>query len=146
MRGAKNSDDFVERAEQLPKQALEIRAEQLPPVTSDGRLWDPSERSPKAIDATIDLDFTRAAHALQKPGDQSGIVKSAFGYHVIMLDERLPELRVPLEERRELLQNDVLARRAKPALDALIARLHAATPVTTERAVDALTALVAVEP
>ena len=146
MRGAKNSDDFVERVEHLPKQALEVRAEQLPPVTADGRLWDPDERPPKAIEATLDLDFTRAAHELRQPGDQSGIVKSAFGYHVILLEARLPELRVPLEERRELLQNEVLARRAKPVLEALTTRMHAATPITTERAIDALTALVAVEP
>jgi len=142
VRGAKDARDFVARVEAQPKGALEVRAESLPPVTADGRLWDPSEHPPKAIEGTFDADFTRAAYALAEPGDQSGVVKSAFGYHVIRLDERIPELRVSLAERRERLADDVYSRRAKRDLDALLTKLRASTPVAAERASDALTALV----
>ena len=144
--GAKDSDDFIARAQAVPKQGLELTAERLPPVTSDGRIWSPEERPPKPINGSLDLDFTRAAVALVSPGDQSAVVKSAFGYHVIRLDERYPELRVPLEERRSLLAPELQSRRAKRDLDALMTRLRAQTAVATERAADALTALVPVEP
>jgi hypothetical protein len=142
VRGAKDARDFLARVEAEPKGDLEVRAESLPPVTADGRLWDPSERPPKPIEGTFDADFTRAAFGLSEPGDQSGVVKSAFGYHVIRLDERIPELRVSLAERRERLADDVYSRRAKLDLDALVTKLRASTPVAAERASDALTALV----
>jgi peptidyl-prolyl cis-trans isomerase C len=144
--GAKDSDDFIARAKAVPKQGLEITAERLPPVTPDGRLWSPEERPPKPIDGSLDLDFTRGAVALVTPGEQSPVVKSSFGYHVIRLDERYPELRLSLEERRTLLAPEIQAHRAKLELDTLMARLRAQTAVATERAAEALTALVPVEP
>jgi hypothetical protein len=148
LRGATDSADFVARAQKVkdPKGALEIRAEELPPVTPDGRMWDPSERPPKALAGSLNRDFARAAHALQKPGDQTGVVKSAFGYHLILLDERYPAVDLPLEERRSELARDVVARRAKRELDALMTRLRTQTPVTMERSAEALTALISVEP
>jgi peptidyl-prolyl cis-trans isomerase C len=144
--GAKDSDDFIARARAVPKQGLEVTAERLPPVTPDGRLWSHEDRPPKPIDGSLDLDFTSAAVALERPGEQSAIVKSAFGYHVIRLDERYPELRTSLDERRSLLTPEIQSRRAKRELDALMTRLRAQTAVTTERAAEALTALVPVGP
>ncbi len=146
LKGAANSDDFVARAKAFPSRGLEITAERLPPVTPDGRMWDPNEQPPKVLAGALDPDFTRAALALEQPGEQSGVVKSAFGYHVIELDRRFPELSMPLEERRSLLSEEAYTRRAKRDFDALEARLRAQTPVSTERAVDALTALVPVAP
>lgn len=143
---AKDSDDFIARAQALPKQGLEITAERLPAVTPDGRLWDPTERVPKALTGSLDLDFTRGASALENSGDQSPVVKSAFGYHVIRLEQRYPEVRMSLDERRAELSPDILSRRGKRELDALLSRLRAQTPVETERAAEALTGLVAVEP
>jgi hypothetical protein len=140
------TDEFLERARAFPHSGLEIRAERLPPVTTDGRLWDPDEASPQPLDGSLDADFTRAANTLGAPGDQSGVVKSAFGYHVIRLEQRYPELRIPFERRRELLADEIYMRRAKRELDALSERLRAATPVRTDRAVEALTALVPVGP
>ena len=143
---AKDGDDFIARAKQLPTRGLEITAERLPAVTPDGRLWDPTERVPRPLTGSLDLDFTRGASALEKPGAQSPVVKSAFGYHVIRLEERYPELRLSLEERREILSPDILSHRGKRELDALLSRLHAQTRVETDRAAEALTGLVAVEP
>jgi peptidyl-prolyl cis-trans isomerase C len=146
LKGASDGEEFLERAQAFPKHDLEIVAEHLPPVTADGRMWNPNEEPPKPLAGGLDLDFVRGAFALMQPGEQSAPVRSQFGYHVIELDRRYPELRVPLEERRRLLAEDVYARRAKRALDELRTRLHAATPVSSERAVDALTALVPVAP
>jgi PPIC-type PPIASE domain len=146
LQGVRTGDELIARAQAFPKQGRELTAEHLPPVTPDGSMWDPNARPPKALPGKLDADFTRAAQALQNAGDQSGVVKSSFGYHVILLDERYPELRVPLEERRVMLADEAYSRRAKRELDALNVRLHASTPVSTDRAVDALTALVYVSP
>jgi hypothetical protein len=143
---AKSADEFVSRARAFPSQGLEIRTEELPPVTTDGRLWDPDEHPPKPLGGNFDPDFTHAANALGRPSEQSNVVKSAFGYHIIRLEERYPEIRLPLEQRRTLLTDEIYARRAKQELDALMQRLHAAEPVSTERAVEALTGLVLTGP
>jgi hypothetical protein len=148
LRGATSADDFIARARNIkdPTGSLQVRAEELPPVTPDGRLWDPSERPPKPLAGSLDVDFTRAAHSLRNAGDQTGIVKSAFGYHVVFLAERYPALDVPFEQRRRDLAHDIFARRAKRAFEALLSRLRTQTPVTIERSAEALTALVGVEP
>lgn len=148
VQGAKATTDFLERAQTIkdPSGRLEVRAEELPPVTADGRLWDPAERPPKPLAGSLDLAFTHAAHTLRVAGDETPVVKTPFGYHVIYLVERYPAVQVPLEERRSRLESDVFTRRAKHELDALTARLRSQTAVVTERAADALTGLVAVAP
>lgn len=147
LEGITQSDAFIAKAKEVPARGFEIVAEKLPPVTPDGRVWDPSTEPPKPIPgASFDLDFTHAASALTEPGTQSGLVKSAFGYHVILLDRRYPEVRIPLEKRREELAPDIVERRAKRALDALEARLKASTPVSVERSAEALTELVPSKP
>ena len=146
LKGAASGAELIARATAFPKGTLEIHAEHLPPATPDGRIWDPDERPPKPLPGTLDLDFTRAAQLLAQPGDQSDIVKSAFGYHVILLERRYPELRLKPEEQRAKLAEDVQSRRAKHALELLITSLRQGTNVSTDRAVEALTALVPVTP
>jgi len=141
LRGITASAEFIERAKAFPAAPLELRAERLSPVTSDGRMWEPSAR-PGTKFPTLDLDFARGALALALPGDQSPVVKSAFGYHVILLDERIEERRTSLDERRTLLHGDLVSRRAKKILDDTVARVRQRTPVEVTRAADSLTELV----
>jgi peptidyl-prolyl cis-trans isomerase C len=145
LRGAENGIDFLRRVKAFPAEGRTVRGERLPACTSDGRTWDPNARPPAALGTKFDLDFARAANALKNPRDQSGVVKTSFGYHVIMLEQRYPELREPLEARRALLWDTVIARRAKPEFDALVARLRAETSISVERAAEQLTGLVPVE-
>jgi peptidyl-prolyl cis-trans isomerase C len=145
LEGARNAEELIQRANAFPKQGLELQAERLPPVTSDGRLWEPTD-PPKPIAGSLDLDFTRAAHTLTERGAQTGVVKTSFGYHVILLEERIPALELAPDELAPRVADDVLSHRAKRELEILSSRLHAATPVDTERAADALTALVPVTP
>ena len=146
LRGITESAEFLERARAFPATApLSITAEQLSPVTADGRMWEPGAR-PGAQVLTLDPDYTRAAHALKHPGEQSPIVKSAFGYHVILLEEIVPEKRVPLEERRALLHDEIVKRRAKKLVEGTLTRLREATPVEVVRAAESLTALVPTAP
>jgi peptidyl-prolyl cis-trans isomerase C len=146
VRGVQSSAEFLRRANALPKEALELRAEALPPVFPDGRMWDPAPVPPQRLSGTLDPDFTRAAHALHQPGQQSPILKTPFGYHVILLDERLPAVKLSFEERRERLTDVVLALRAKAELDALLEGLKQQTPVELPRSVDELTARVLAAP
>jgi peptidyl-prolyl cis-trans isomerase C len=145
VRGATSTAEFLSRAHTvLATPPLEIVAEELSPVTEDGRMWDPRAK-PGTKFGTVDKDFARAASALANPGDQSPIVKSAFGYHVILLEERIPEQRTTLDERRALLGGEVVARRARKLLEKTLERLRESTPLEVERTADGLTAL-ALEP
>jgi peptidyl-prolyl cis-trans isomerase C len=145
LRGAATSAEFVERARAFPASPLEVVAEPLSPVTADGRMWEPTARPGTQL-PPVDVDYARAANALERPGEQSPLVKSAFGYHVIFLDERLPERRVTLDERRAALHGDVVVRRAKKQLDEALALLRRGTPIEIERSADSLTELVVVAP
>ena len=65
---------------------------------NSGRLgWFTRER--------MDAAFSRAAFALKQPGDLSEPVQSAFGWHIIRLDDRRPARVRPFEE----VQDEILA-------------------------------------
>jgi hypothetical protein len=141
LRGITLSSDFVARTQAFPAAPFEVRAERLGPVTADGRMWDPAA-APGTKFPTLDTDYARGANAVERVGDQSPLVKSAFGYHVILLEERLPERRFSLEERRESLAAEITSRRAKAMLEDTLARLRRATPIEIERGAEGLTELV----
>ena len=140
VRGVKDPGEFLRIAQAVPHDDIEVRAERLPAVTPDGRAFDPDKPAAGA-DSRFDLDFAKAATSLAV-GEVSAPSKSAFGYHVILCEARLPELRVPLEQRRVLLHDEVLKARAEHAKQELLSRLAAATPIQISRASDDLTSRV----
>lgn len=133
---------FIELAKAVPHEGIEVYAEGLPAVTLDGRVV-PEKSGQSAGEDRLDVDFAKGAFALA-PQQQSGLVKSVFGYHVILGEARLPALRVPLEERRSALSAQILSGRAERAKQELLARLGAATPVMIARSVDDMTSRVVV--
>jgi peptidyl-prolyl cis-trans isomerase C len=110
VRGAASSDEFKRRAEAVPRAGIDVRVERLAPTTADGRVFDPG--NPAASGQSFDETFAHAATSIPEVGGTSPIVETRFGYHVIRLEERLPEKRVALEERRRLLFEEIVARRA----------------------------------
>lgn len=146
LRGAASSKEFIERAKAFDAKPFEVIAEPLDPATSDGRAFDPARGPHGTITGSYVEDYTRAAHALASPGDQSPVTKTRFGFHVIRLEERLPEARVPLSERRVSLAPEVLRRRAKRYVDELVDKAKAGGSVEISRAAEELTSRVRVAP
>lgn len=141
--GVREPDAFLKQARALAGGPVELRVERLPLVVPDGRTLEPNGA---AGDARFDEDFTRAAHALVAAGDQSPLVKTRFGYHVIMLEERQPEHRLSLEERRRLLGPVAIARRAERQIKGLLKSLRDETALDVTRGAEQLTAQVGVAP
>ncbi|HRH01122.1 MAG TPA: peptidylprolyl isomerase, partial [Polyangiaceae bacterium] len=125
---AKSPDEFLTLADGPKAPGLEVRVEALPPVAADGRT-----RSGK-----LDERFVKALFGLPKPGDQSGVIESPFGYHVIRLVERVPAYTMPLAERVPLFTPEVLSRRAKARLDAALADAQKARTVVISPAAQSL--------
>lgn len=139
--GVSDPARFIELAQAVPHDEIEVRAERLPALTLDGRSYFPDQ--PGSSGDRFDNDFSKGAFTLA-PGQISGLVKSAFGYHVILCEARLPEKRMPLAERRAVLADQILSGRAERAKQELLARLNAATPVMIARSVADMTARVVV--
>jgi peptidyl-prolyl cis-trans isomerase C len=68
-------------------------------------------------------EFEEAAFALQNPGDISEPVLSAFGWHIIKLEEKRPSSTVPYDEVKpqilQYLENEKKAQKYREALDEL---------------------------
>ncbi len=138
-RAATSGDEFKKLAEAVPPGDLKVRVESLSPTTADGRAFEPNDPSKLQ---QFDENFARAANAIAKVGTNSGVTESRFGFHVIHLVERLPEKRVPIDERRKLLNEDIVVKRAALAEQRMIDDLRRTTPVQVDRsAVDLMSKL-----
>ncbi len=69
---------------------------------------------------SFDPEFTHAAMALQKPGDISAPVKSAFGYHVIQLQAIIPERQRSFDEIKDELTAKIRKEQRSAARDAYL--------------------------
>lgn len=113
-----------EGAEEAEVEALRKRAEELLARLEEGEPFaelakevseDPGSRAQGGDLGWIGRDdvvegFAEAAFALQ-PGERSGVVRSAHGFHVIRVDERRPARTVPFEEARRGLARELLRER-----------------------------------
>jgi len=138
VRGTSDATEFIRLAQALPHGDLDVRAEGLPALTRDGRSYYPEGAPAELAAQRFDEEFARAAHRLAV-GQVSEPVKSIFGYHVILCEQRLPEKHVPLEERRALFADEVVKGRAERAKQEVLGRLSSATQILITRSVEDLT-------
>ncbi|MCA9642121.1 MAG: peptidyl-prolyl cis-trans isomerase [Myxococcales bacterium] len=138
--GAKDEADFTAKAKSVPTEGLNVRVEALPPVAADGRPVTPDNPAPPS--ARFDKLFSEAANAIAEVGGLSPVTETPFGFHVIFLAEKTPELRVPVDERRTKLAHDVIVRRIQRQEAQLLAQSK--VPVEVSRAAESLTAAVRV--
>jgi len=129
-------ESFRSAALAVDKDGFKVVVEALAPVAADGRLVQPGG-------GTLVEPFARAASALGARGDTSPLVATSYGVHVIVLLERTPALRVPLEERRRLVRDEVVWGRASAARSKLLEGLR--RDVLVERSAESLLALVPIE-
>jgi parvulin-like peptidyl-prolyl isomerase len=92
------------------------------------------------------VDYARAVFDLKESKDISPVVHTEFGYHVIYFAERIEPLRVPLEERRQRLADEIWSRRALQLHEQLLQEFRERTPITIERSAMAHTEKVRVLP
>ncbi len=92
------------------------------------------------IEKEMDPAFGAAAFALQKPGDLSPPVRSAFGWHIIKLEGKKPAVVQPYADVRERILAELKQRFVGERRDAAIAAIRSDPKVTADAAaIDALT-------
>jgi peptidyl-prolyl cis-trans isomerase C len=129
--GIDDPEAFIRAAKEVPSGSVDVVAERLPFVAADGRAMTNEPQHAPA--GEFDSDFAKAANALSEPGAISAVVESSFGFHVILLEARLPALKIPLEDLRRALEPEVVSRRAGRARTELLQRLRQAAPVEVAR-------------
>jgi hypothetical protein len=121
VRGAKTPAEFTAVVERYPKNGRQVVVESLPPVTRDGRSLR-LDSSGHVIGAGLPLDeqFARAANLLQTPGEQSGLVRTAFGVHVIFLERKIPAVEENSQTLKDRFAPEIVSRRARAAMESCI--------------------------
>ncbi len=109
---ATNAREFEQAAKAVPADDQQVRVETLPPVAPDGRAVSPDRPPPQGQLLHLAVEFAAAAQKLERVGQLSPVVRSPFGYHVLMALKIWEPLRPTQAELRELLRPEVAQRRA----------------------------------
>ncbi len=133
----RDPEEFMRAARAVPTSGIQVVAERLPFIAADGRGM--SAEPPHGPEGGFDEAFAKAANALTEPGAVSGVVESSFGYHVLLLEERLSARKVPFEDLRRALSAEALSRRAGNLRKELLDRLRRETRIEVARDVELAT-------
>lgn len=127
---AKNDAAAKEKADKIyadvqkdPSKFAEIAKQQSDcPSKSDGGKLPAFEKDGSFVNGMgqMETTFTNAAYELQKPGDFSKPVKTPFGYHIIMLQEKNPVGFVPLEQLKEPIREELTMKKNNETVQELL--------------------------
>ena len=121
VRGIVEPTEFMAAAKAIPSDGLQVTAESLPPMTADGRgLLLDKDGKPVGEGPIFDQVFAQAANALDAVGSQSGLLRTQFGFHVILLQQKIAAYKAPIEDRRRLFESEIYGRRARQQCDRVI--------------------------
>jgi hypothetical protein len=110
--GARDERSFREALAPLVKEAggKRLVVEKLPPFTAN--------------DTRFAAPFVQAAFAIEAPGRMGGPMETRFGWHVILLLEELPPVRIPFEEARDTIAPEILEDERRQLAERLIGDLE----------------------
>ena len=83
------------------------------------------------LEGNMDPIFSKAAFALNKPGEISPVVKTQFGYHIIKLNKKTPAAIAPLEKVKPLIKAELTQRGLSLLVDEEIEKAKKTIKVTT---------------
>lgn len=141
--GISDPDEFEKKTKAVDREGLEIKVEHLPPVAADGRIGDPRQ-PPGAEVQRFEVAYAQAANAVAEVPGLTGLVETSYGIHVILVLERVPEKRVPLEDRRLIMTREIVDRRARKQHQSILETVNKSTPVMIDRGANELLGLVQV--
>lgn len=144
--GVTDPNEFADRvraydAEHGSPETVEVRVEALPPVAEDGRTVPVDVLDGGGPPALV-VEYAEAAHRLQTAGDQSPVVETDYGFHVLLAIEVLAEKKLAPADARALVRREALALRARPERERLLAELRASTAIEVARNATELTRVV----
>jgi hypothetical protein len=120
---AQTDAEFQAAAGAVDSGSFTVKVEVLQPVTLDGRAVDPAAPPPAGPAVQhYDREFAAAAHQLARPGEQSPVLHTSFGYHVLFARSIIPSQQPSLDERRALLHDEIMSQRATALSAALLER------------------------
>jgi len=145
VRGEADAGRFKDLAKAVDGEGMQVIVQDLAPVTDDGRVADLVNRPPWGHPTpTFDESFVRGVFALAAVGDQSPLVRSAFGVHVVLLVAIQDALWRDTETRRSMLADEIRAHRMREVLDGLLMTLRSKTPTKVDRSVEEMLKLLSV--
>ncbi len=129
---------FIRATWKVKPGKLTKKVEQLPVISASGRFMEfgagPEHKVVK--------EYADATALLEKRGDLSPVIKTRFGFHVIMLLEKIPGQRRSEQYRRKALTEEIFGDRAKRSYEAMLEKLRLEAKPQMAANVDSLFGLV----
>jgi peptidyl-prolyl cis-trans isomerase C len=94
-----NASNFAQRAQELSIAPEALEGGLLPPMSK--------QELPPSLDVIFQL----------YPGQIHGIIKSTFGFHIVLLEKKVPARVLSFEQNRELIYRKILERKKKETYD-----------------------------